>query len=99
MTDCIRSLLINCSHLKELFILSCLFAMQRGLSPHPLGADADEEVSGDFLSALCCCCLSAESARESGESSADKSGLVSAEYELTEEGRGPREGPGKHERI
>ena len=22
MTDCIRSLLINCSHLKELFILS-----------------------------------------------------------------------------
>ena len=25
MTDCIRSLLINCSHLKELFIINLFF--------------------------------------------------------------------------
>ena len=38
MTDCIRSLLINCSHLKELFILSntskqnlaCTFGLPQG---------------------------------------------------------------------
>ena len=50
MTDCIKSLLINCSHLKELFIINHIFKIFFQLSPIHFSGEPD--LQGQLLKYL-----------------------------------------------